>query len=444
MKKKKCFPLILCCPLAFYLVSCAGSVKTEPVMPYEPPEITLKTEQASAAEPDKPSALTLTFAGDIMAHTPNFRMKNYRLIYADIESIIKNDDFSFANFETPVHAGRPYENYPNFNVQPPYADAAIAAGFDVFSLANNHTNDQESDGVAQTYAYFKTKESSGVYAAGIKEKPGAGISYQVIRKNDWTILYAAVTEILNRHTSKDRIDYVEPAAARRETFRTELQTLRSENPCDVFVLSIHTCEDEYVPDITTVRRNYYYSLIDSGVDIIWANHPHIAKEWEIVTRSETAGETGTETAGAGTTESGTADAAKNPAPSALVMYALGNTISGQRYAPDLANPANERDNTGDGYLIQVRLEKERPSDSSTSESAEPEERVPQPAPSFRIADVTPYLITTYIDPARNYVIKQLNDTFIENLAAEGKTAYAAYFAARKEIMENIKGTYTQR
>ena len=49
--------------------------KDSPLLPLPPEEV-------------KPvaSRLVLTFGGDIMAHTPNFKMADYSMIYADIES----------------------------------------------------------------------------------------------------------------------------------------------------------------------------------------------------------------------------------------------------------------------------------------------------------------------------------------------------------------------
>ena len=41
------------------------------------------------------SSLLLTFAGDLMAHTVNFNMKEYDLIYKDVEKILHDDDLSF-------------------------------------------------------------------------------------------------------------------------------------------------------------------------------------------------------------------------------------------------------------------------------------------------------------------------------------------------------------
>lgn len=469
----------------FILTACAGTPVQTP-QPETPPVV--ETEKEKTDMPVPPETLTLTFAGDIMAHTPNFSMSDYSLIYKDIEQILKNDDLSFCNLETPVHPGRPYENYPTFNVQPPYAEAAVNAGFDVFSLANNHTNDQGLEGIQETAAYFATLEPRDVYAAGIKDEGSEELSFQLIQKNGWKILFVAVTEILNSPLYTDRFDYVVPTRQARQEFGQQLSALRKQNPCDVFVVSIHTCEDEYVHEITDVRREYYELLLDSGVDIIWANHPHLAKEWEIVTRSSQTAEktvprleieqtaaadiTGaksdssagmhqpaavpentpaeapaggqqtatpdknrTDAAETGTTAD-TVPVSEQPAPTALIMYALGNTISGQRYAPSFHAPETNRDYTGDGYLIQVRLEK--PAGTLPPQMQQDGAYTP----GYRITRVTPYLITTYIDDRDNYIIKLLDDSFIRELQESGNTQWANYLSARKTLMENIKGIYT--
>lgn len=372
-------------------------------------------QDSNDSQQNLPSRLVLTFGGDIMAHVENFRMKDYSLIYEDIEEILQNDGLSFANLETPVHEGRPYETYPTFNVQPPYAQAAIDAGFDVFSLANNHTNDQGYEGMERTLSFFQSKEKDGVYAAGIKPARHEGFTYQLIEKDGWKVLFVAVTEILNQFTDYQKIDYVSPSASRRKTFAEELTQLRKENPCDVFILSVHTCEDEYVHEITQERRNFYRSLLDAGVDIVWANHPHLAKEWEVFTKPN------------------------QSHPHAIVMYALGNTISGQRRDPQFTKPETNRDYTGDGYLIQVIVEKDAPpspSDGVTSVSAPPEKDKPY-EPNFRIVEVTPHLITTYIDEDKNYVIRQLNDEFIQELRDKENEKWANYLVERKKLMEKI-------
>ncbi|GMO44790.1 MAG: CapA family protein [Treponemataceae bacterium] len=342
--------------------------------------------------------LVLTLAGDIMAHSVNWQMDDYSLIYKDIENLLLHDDLSFANFETPVYADRPYETYPAFNVQPPYAQAAIDAGFDVFSLANNHTNDQGLNGMEATREFFAGAKAQGrdVYSAGIKSGPGAPLTSALITVNGWTVLFAAVTEILNSPAHAARIDYIAPNKKSRDDFLLQIAEMRAKNPCDIFVLSIHSNEEEYIHTVSDSQKNFYRSLLDAGVDIVWANHVHVARGWEII-----GGE-------------------NEKRLEKIIFYSAGNTISGQRTRLSLSNPANNRDNTGDGFLFSVRIERD--------------------AGGWKIAAVTPIIITTYRDELGRYTIKMLNDNFIAWLREKGKNDEADYFAKREEIMRSITGT----
>ena len=67
-----------------------------------------------ADENEKSNYIDITFAGDIMAHNVNFRMKDYNKIYKDILNITRNDDLTFCNFETPIDNTKDYETYPTF------------------------------------------------------------------------------------------------------------------------------------------------------------------------------------------------------------------------------------------------------------------------------------------------------------------------------------------
>ena len=100
------------------------------------------SESKLSEKKDDISELVLSFSGDIMAHDVNFKMKDYNRIYDDVRDILLNDDLSFGNVETPVCEERPLSTFPCFNIHKDYLKAAIDGGFDVFSFANNHTNDQ--------------------------------------------------------------------------------------------------------------------------------------------------------------------------------------------------------------------------------------------------------------------------------------------------------------
>lgn len=352
---------------------------------------------------EEPERLTLLFAGDIMAHRANYSMKNYSKIWKDIKPLVSGADFSFANIEAPVNKNLPFSPYPDFNMQPSYPEAAIDAGFNVFSLVNNHTNDKGLEGINETRKWGEKIEEDSklserpVYFCGINKSPGEKISYKIIRKGNWKILFVAVTEILNRPDYRSYLNYVVASKKNWDEFSEYLVQIRKENPCDLMILSIHTDEAEYILPAEQKRKSYYRSLISKGVDVIWSNHPHIVREREFFGENET-------------------KLLKN-----AIIYGNGNTISGQRWEPDFKNPENPRDDTGDGMILKLVFQKNSRQETS-------------------IEKIETHFITTYINTAWEFVIKFLDDDFIRYLEDIGRTEWAEYIQARKKITENIKET----
>ncbi len=345
-----------------------------------------------------PEELLLTFAGDIMAHEVNFRMERYDFMYEKVRELLNADDLTFGNYESPVTSSLPYRTYPNFNTQGPYARAVIDAGFDVFSLVNKHTNDQGEQGIRETREWFAVQRFQGIYSAGIKTEPNGPLTYQIIEEKGWKILFAAVTEILNAVNSKELLDYTPPTAKARESFAAELARLRAENPCDLFIVSVHVYEPEYTDTIQEARRTYFHSLLDSGADIIWAHHPHVMHDWEVVT--DQAPDEGSPT--------GEYLGRK------LIMYSMGNFISGQRFTRNLANPGAPREYTGDSILLQVRLKKDDP---------------------VRITEIVPVPLTVTVDPQGQLQLNYFNEEFVKSL----KEPLAGYYSKRLELMQKYKG-----
>ena len=94
--------------------------------------------------------INLLFAGDIMAHSVNYYITSYEKIWRDVKHLISEPDLAFANIEAPIDTTRSASSYPSFNMTQKYVQAAVDAGFDVFSLCNNHTNDQYKNGILET------------------------------------------------------------------------------------------------------------------------------------------------------------------------------------------------------------------------------------------------------------------------------------------------------
>lgn len=368
-----------------------------------PPETEVLQEKVVLAETDdkdeSDDEIKLLFAGDIMAHTNNYHISSFDKIWRDVKYLIDGNDFAFANIESPVDTTKPVSNYPNFNMPQDYVQAAVDAGFNVFSLCNNHSNDQYLDGIKETLKTVdricelaaKNANPRSLYFSGLKYSKESDFSYNIIEKSGWKILFLPMTELLNRPDFSEYINYVKTDDASRNEFIDYVKKLREKNPCTIFILSFHTAEPEYTRNVTSRQKKFYKELIKNGVDIIWANHAHIIKNRKIIVDTETNCDK-------------------------IIMYANGNTISGQRRNPDLTskNPNGERDNTGDGLFYKVTLKKDNNG-------------------SVKIKKCEPIFITTYINTANEFVLKPLNQDFVNYLYSVPRTNWAKYIERRINI-----------
>ncbi|MCR5188273.1 MAG: CapA family protein [Treponema sp.] len=413
MKK---FFLILTSISLFFFISCGSKPKEEslnstsafnsearPENQDKNPNITntapaYNSEKEKHKEDNSPrDTISLLFAGDIMAHNVNYNISTYSKIYRDVKYYIEASDLAFANIEAPIDTTKAASSYPNFNMTQKYVQAAVDAGFDVFSLCNNHTNDQGLNGILETIKTCNSIESyakeNGLKAffSGIKDSPQASYTYNLIESHGWKILFFPMTELLNRPNHSDYINYIKTDSKSREAFVEYIRNLKEENSCDLFILSVHTCEPEYTRVVTDRQNQYYNDLIDAGVDIIWANHAHIIKNRKVIVDTEQNSDK-------------------------LIMYSNGNTISGQRTKPDFASktPTGERDNTGDGLFYKVLLKKDNKG-------------------SVKIQKAEAFFITTYINTANEYVIKALNQDFVDYLYDVPRTNWAKYIERRIQI-----------
>ena len=368
-----------------------------------PPETEVLQEKVVLAETDDKDEtddeIKLLFAGDIMAHTNNYHISSFDKIWRDVKYLIDGNDLVFANIEAPIDTTKPVSNYPNFNMPQNYVQAAVDAGFNVFSLCNNHSNDQYLDGIKETLKTVdriceqaaKNANPRSLYFSGLKNSKESEFSYNIIEKSGWKILFLPMTELLNRPDFSEYINYIKTDDVSRNEFIDYVKKLREKNPCTIFVLSFHTAEPEYTRNITSRQEKFYKELIKNGVDIIWANHAHIIKNRKIIVDTETNCDK-------------------------LIMYANGNTISGQRRNPDLTskNPNGERDNTGDGLFYKVTLKKDNNG-------------------SVKIKKCEPIFITTYINTANEFVLKPLNQDFVNYLYSVPRTNWAKYIERRINI-----------
>ncbi len=294
----------------------------------------------------------------------------------------------------PVCDSLPLSTYPQFNVHSNYLKAAIDGGFDVFSFANNHTNDQKFVGMSGTLSSikklqkdYKTKKRN-LYYCGIREKNNDEMNAVLIKKNGWKVLFLSITECLNSHdSSKKRVYYSAPNKKGRAALLKRIAKLRKDNPCDVFVLSLHLAEAEYGLKVLNAKKAWFEALAQAGIDIVWAQHPHVLQSWEVKKINYNEKHT------------------KN----AFFMYSMGNFISGQRVIVHYDKPAYYREYTGDSAIMQLKLTKK--ADKTIQMQAKP------------------ILITNY-KSKHGMVVKLFTKDWVNSLKGREKK----YFLKRFELM----------
>jgi len=317
--------------IAFFLVwlSCTPYEKTpDPTISHT--EVSFPRQEASEPLPE----LNLTFAGDIMSHTTNYSMPgSFSDIYSSITGILSSDDLSFANLESPVVNSKPYAGYPRFNIHTPYIEAAIDAGFDVFSLANNHTCDQDGTGITETVtAMDDLALRRGIEYSGISAKKGAGWNYTTFDVRDWKIGFIAVTAFSNRWDDLRQVNFLPYRSQAKpnmlvSSFLSLVDKLEAE--VDILVVSIHD-GIEHARTPLPETELFYHSLIDRGVDIVWAHHPHVLQPWEIY---------------------------PGPDGDRIVIFSAGNLISAMAGYVKSSQPLHYAAATGDEALYRIQFVK---------------------------------------------------------------------------------------
>jgi len=211
----------------------------------------------------KPQAIV--FTGDIMlARSVEDIMKEHGSLYPfqNMISFLEEKDLVIGNFEASI----PENHIPTlpltmrFSVDKSYLKALSTTGFDVLSLANNHSYDYGKEG----YEHTRT-ECENALLVCFGNPFGVGTSsIRSIRVGDTSV------GLLFLHTLYGSPDINEL----KKTIDQMQET------SDVQFAYIHW-GDEYKTVHLESQAELAYYLIDSGVDAIIGHHPHVIQDIEL-------------------------------------------------------------------------------------------------------------------------------------------------------------------
>lgn len=212
-----------------------------------------------------------------------------------IKPIVQNYDLKYYNQET-ILGGKELglSNYPRFNSPYEVGDAFIDAGFNLVSLATNHTMDKGEVGVLNSAKYWNSK--ANVYTAGSYTSFEERDKERILEKNGIKYAFFSYTMWNNGLSTPKGKEYLNNEYD-PELVKADVDRVRDK--CDLIIVAMHW-GTEYsmgISDKQVEVANYLSSL---GVNIIIGAHPHVVEPIEYINNGKT-----------------------------LVIYSLGNFISDQ-------------------------------------------------------------------------------------------------------------------
>ena len=269
MKKKYVIVALLALTLASILI--VFTLKEKKVETKEPKKVLEKEEK----EEIKTSKLSLVMVGDALLHSSlyNDGYKNGVYDFSSqleyIKPIIQKYDLAFYNQES-ILGGTSIglSDYPTFNSPQEFGDAMIDAGFNLVSLANNHTLDRGEKAVLNSCEYWKTKDvlTAGSYSSfeeanEIKIKEKNGIKYTLLA-------YTYGTNGIPVPRGKEYLVNLYSDEKAKEDIE------KVKDKVDIILVSMHW-GTEYQTEPTEEQKRQANYLSSLGVDIIIGTHPHI-------------------------------------------------------------------------------------------------------------------------------------------------------------------------
>ena len=233
-----------------------------------------KTEKSEIKE--ETNKLSLVMVGDALLHSSlyNDGYKNGTYDFTSqlelIKPIVENYDLAFYNQES-ILGGTSIglSDYPTFNSPQEFGDAMLDAGFNLVSLANNHTLDRGETAVINSCEYWNSKEN--VLSAGSYCSEEEADEIEIFEKNNITYTLLAYTYGTNGISVPEGKDYLVNLYS-DEKVKSDVEKVRDK--VDVLLVSMHW-GTEYQTEPSAEQKRQAEYLASLGVDIIIGTHPHV-------------------------------------------------------------------------------------------------------------------------------------------------------------------------
>ena len=290
------------------------------------------------------TSISLIMAGDNLINDKLYNAAkkddgsyDFKSMYSYIKDIVKNYDLAYYNQETILGGSKiGVSSYPAFNSPYEVGDATIDTGFNLVSLATNHTLDRGEKAIINSLNYWNNKSNVLTSGSYLSNDDRNKVNIKEVNNITYTMLnYTYGTNGIKVPEGKEYLVNIWPCTGNNPDNDTKYQEykevvkkdiLRVRDKVDLLIVAMH-----FGVEYTHVPTNYQIDMAEFlsslGVDIIIGTHPHVIMPITYINDT-------------------------------LVIYSLGNFLSAQ--------DTNNDYNTTVGLLSSIKITKNIDKDNNSS------------------------------------------------------------------------------
>ncbi|MBM7703091.1 CapA family protein [Metabacillus iocasae] len=227
--------------------------------------------------------LTLTMVGDIMMgrHIKEITDRyGEDFVFRNVKGFFEKSDYVSGNYEHPVIMGQEesYEKLEkNIHLSSTEQDLQTVkdAGFDVLSLANNHTMDFGSKGIEDTMQAFKQNKVEYVGAGNNIDEAKEAISYKEVDGVRIATVGFNDTLVPGMKADENRPGVL---SADPDLIFEVIQ--KAKENADLIVVNAHWGQ-EYDVEPSPRQEGLAKAMVDAGADVIVGHHPHVVQSFDV-------------------------------------------------------------------------------------------------------------------------------------------------------------------
>jgi len=202
---------------------------------------------------------------------------DFKFPFLNIKDYLNEADILFGNLEGSVsERGVRVGSIYSFRMNPKVFDGINYAGFDIFSLANNHMFDYTRIALEDTMNYLKENDIDYV-GAGFNEEEA--FSLKVKEVNGTKIGFLAYLGLgppsWRSYNNNSGMAWV----SQEEIGLLSKEIEKASQEVDILFVSLHA-GIEYSQEPSDFQKEFARMCIDSGADVFLGHHPHVVQRVE--------------------------------------------------------------------------------------------------------------------------------------------------------------------